>query len=437
MASIGPAVPSTQPFDDLARRRLNIIVILGTVTSAVNFLDRSVLNILAEPIKVDLGLTDTQLGILTGFAFALFYSLMGIPIARYVDRPRTDRPAVIGMCVALWSAMTVVCGLTANFVQLLIARMFVAVGESGSGPAILTLINHYVPQSLRTRTFAIYGLGVPIGTLLGLVLGGVLVDLIGWRWTFIAVGAPGLVLAVAVKIFMHEPRKDAGSENTTKTASKNPSIVDNVSLILRSSALLLILIASSLGVIVAVGLPSWTGVYLIRILGLSPTATGLILGLTFGVAGGLGTYLGGVVADRISTEDPGKTLYVPALGLVIGIPAAFIAFASSDWIIFAAFYWIVVLGASAYIGPVFSLLQLLVPSYHRATTTVIVIMFWNLIGAGLGPFLVGFGSDLLRDSLGQDSLRWALVLGHLSAILPAVLYLLAAKKVKASVETAT
>lgn len=420
MGTGGQSISSERSADPDAQRRFRTLIILGLLTATINILDRSVLNIVAEPVKRAFGLSDTQLGLLTGFAFALFYSLAGLPIARYLDRPTTHRPTVIAICIALWSALTMYCGAVTSYSQLLVARMLVAVGESGSGPALVTLIDDTAPRAARARAFAIYGLGVPLGTLLGLMLGGLLVDLVGWRLTFVLIGAPGLLLALCARIFIHEPR---AVSPTPVDVVGHPGISDNFLSIVRTPALLWLISAASIGGLVVLGLPSWTGVYLIRVMGLSATYAGMMLGLILGVGGALGTIFGGILADRLGRSDPGKALLVPAFGLLIGIPAAAVAFCSTDWQIFAACYIVTVIGAAVYIGPLFSLLQLLVKENQRATTIAIFMMLLNLIGAGVGPLLVGLGSDALQPSFGTQSLRWALIGGHCAAIVPAFFYL--------------
>jgi len=415
-------VPALDVVTASTNRHVGLLIALGMITSISNVIDRSVVNILAEPIKRDLGLSDTQLGLLTGFSFALLYSVMGLPIARYVDRPKTDRPMVIAACVALWSAMTMACGAITSFGQLLTARALVAIGEAGSGPAIVTLMNHYVTPWTRSRTFAIYGLGPPIGTLLGIVVGGFLVDLIGWRLTFVAVGAPGLVLAVLIWWLMPEPRRAARAVSSP-AAGRQPSLADNARLVVRSPSLRWLVSSAAMTGLILLGLPAWTGVYLIRVVGLTPTRTGLVLGLAFGIGGALGTYLGGLWADQLSKRDPGRALMPTVWGLLIGIPAAFPAFLSGDWRIFAVSYGLIIFGASAYLGPMFSVLQLLVSERYRATTVVITFAMLQLVGAGLGPLLIGMGSDVLRSRFGTDSLRFILLGGHVGAFVPALLYL--------------
>lgn len=406
------------------QRKLTLVMTLAFLTCLCNVLDRSVLNILAEPIKRDLGLSDTQLGLLTGFAFALFYSLAGLPIARYADRPRSDRPTAIAVCMALWSGMTMLSGLVTSFGQLLAVRTLVAVGESGSGPAVITLMNHYVPAERRSRAFGIYGLGSPLGILIGLMVGGWLVGLVGWRWAFLLVGAPGLLLAAVIRLMLPEPRRTAPNP-TRNSQGDQPSLIDNFRVIYRSPALLALTIATSTGGMFVAGLPNWTGVYLIRVLQLSPAQAGMLLGLSMGT-GAIGTFFGGAIADRLATRHAGRALLVPCLGLLLGLPAAILAFLTNDWRIFAALYWVSVVGAAAYFGPFFSVVQLLVGEKYRATTIVIILMLFNLVGVGFSSLGIGVASDVLRLRLGVDSLRWALVAGHLFAVVPAYFYFRAA-----------
>lgn len=419
----------TAPITDrvaAADRHLRMVLLLGCLAAIIAFIDRSVINIVAEAIKHDLGFSDTQLGLLTGFAFSFFYSVMGLPIARLVDRPTTSRPTVIAVCIALWSAMTAISGAAQSYAQLVVARMLVAIGEAGSGPALLTLINHYSRPETRSRAFALYGLGVPFGTLLGLMLGGFLLDHVGWRMTFVIVGAPGILFALGLWLLLPEPRRSEGVAARTG-APPQPSVLENFRIIRRSPSLFWTTVAAALGGILVLGLPSWTGVYLIRVLHLSPTHAGLILGLTLGLAGGLGTFAGGWLADRLSRDDPGRALIVPGLGMLVGIPAALVAFLSDDWRLFTAFYTVTAFGVAAYLGPLFSSLQRLADESHRASTTSIVVIFANLIGAGLGPFIVGAISDLLSPSFGAHSLRTVLIGAYIVGLLPVWCYFRAAK----------
>lgn len=405
------------------RRRVNILIALSMITFAVSFIDRSVINILAERIRIEFALSDTQLGVLTSLAFVIFYSLAGFPIAYYVDRPSTSRPRVIAICMALWSSMTMLTAFAFSYLQLLITRSLVAVGEAGASPAIMGLLHEQVPVGQRSRAFALCGMGIPIGTLIGLMLGGWLVDILGWRTTLLLVGFPGFLLAAVIVLAVRESRPGGEQSAVTPLARERVGFRGNLGVFRASTALRWLTAGMTLAATIAAGLQAWAGVYLIRTMHLSAAHAGLILGLSAGLGGGLGTYLGGAIGDRLAVEDFRRSLIVPTLGLLIGIPAVAAALCSADWRVFAAFYWITICGASAYFGPSFSLLQRLSPERFRATTTILVTIIMNLIGGGLIPSLVGVISDGLSPHLGAESLRYALGFAHLLAIIPALIYL--------------
>ncbi|MDR7155725.1 MFS family permease [Sphingobium xenophagum] len=400
------------------RTSTSVLLFFATSTATLNILDRSVLNIVAEPMRISLGLTDTQLGLLS-VCFALFYSIAGLPIAHYADRPSTDRRLVVAACVSVWSAMTVLSGLASTFVQLLFARAFVAVGESGSGPALLTLLNEAVPERVRGKAFGIYGLGAPLGILLGLAVGGYLVELVGWRMTFVIVGAPGILVAVAFKIFVRDPRRMGPMDRLAHRARFDEAL----RVMLISKPLLLLTFAAATSGLITIGLPSWTAIYLIRILHLEPGHAGLILGLILGLGGIAGTMVGGILADRMERRGVGRSLLVPAAGLALGIPAALVAFGSEDWRVFTFFYGIVAFGAFFFMGPLVSTLHSLSPASCRATVTVILFMVMNLLGGGLGPFLIGAFSANLSTKHGPEGLRWVIMAASTAALVPALLYI--------------
>ncbi|PKP97279.1 MAG: MFS transporter, partial [Alphaproteobacteria bacterium HGW-Alphaproteobacteria-13] len=292
LAAAGAASPP--PGDVSASARTMLWVLL--VIYIFNFLDRQIVNILAEPIKGELGLSDTQLGLLAGPAFAVFYALLGIPIARYADKEGTNRVRLIALALAIWSLMTAVCGLAQNFVQLLLARIGVGIGEAGCTPAAHSLITDSVKPEKRSSAIAFYGMGVPIGSLLGLVIGGVVNDLYGWRIALMLVGLPGLLLALIVLFVLREPRHLKPADPVAAPAAAPLSTGEAMREIFASRAFVAILIAASVTAFLGYGKALWTISFFIRSHGLSTTEAGLAMAVVLGLAGAFGTWLGGKMA---------------------------------------------------------------------------------------------------------------------------------------------
>ena len=213
------------------------------VVYVFNFLDRQIVNILAEPIRKDLNLSDTQIGLMTGLAFALFYTVLGLPIARYADKPTTDRGRLIAVALAIWSAMTALCGLAQNFAQLLLARIGVGVGEAGCTPAAHSLIADRVPAERRASAMAFYALGIPLGSLLGMVIGGYLADVLGWRKAFMLVGAPGVLLALFVVMLVKDKGRLAAAAGKPVHAPESMAVT--LKSLLSSRTFLILLAAAS------------------------------------------------------------------------------------------------------------------------------------------------------------------------------------------------
>ena len=323
----GIASPSADGVSAQTRTMLWILLIVYIF----NFLDRQIVNILAEPIKADLGLSDTQLGLLAGPAFAVFYALLGIPIARYADKDGTNRVRLIALALTIWSAMTAVCGLAQNFVQLLLARIGVGVGEAGCTPAAHSLISDSVAPEKRSSAIAFYGLGVPIGSLLGLILGGIVNDLYGWRIALMLVGAPGMLLALVVLFVMREPRHHRPVETTATAAPAQLPARQAMREIFSSRAFLYILIAASVTAFLGYGKALWTISFFIRSHGLSTTEAGLSMAVVLGLAGVFGTWLGGKCADLFGKRDKRHILTLPAYGMAVGAPILFLGYQMDDW----------------------------------------------------------------------------------------------------------
>jgi MFS family permease len=397
-----------------------VVLWILLVVYILNFLDRQIVNILAEPIKRDLGLSDTQIGLMTGLAFALFYTILGIPIARYADNPKTTRVGLISVSLAFWSAMTALCGLAQNFIQLLLARVGVGVGEAGCTPAAHSLISDTVAPEKRSSAMAFYGLGIPIGGLLGMVMGGLLADAFGWRVAFLVAGAPGVLLALALPFILKEPRRHGAKiSGVSPVAPDRMGLKAALAVIGRSKALVNLILAASLVAFLAYGKTVWTTIFFIRTHGLSPGQTGLWLGIGVGVAAIAGTWLGGHLADRYGAGSPKHIVTAPALGMLVAAPILFVGYWSQDWMLGLVLIVVAAVLNNFYYGPTFACVQGLVPPQARAMATAVMLFAQNLIGLGLGPLFFGMLSDAIRPFAGEESVRWVLFGAAWLGLIPA------------------
>ena len=388
-----------------------------------NFIDRQIVNILAEPIARDLGLSDTQIGLMTGLAFALFYTALGLPIARYSDRPTTHRPRLIAIALATWSLMTALCGLAQNFIQLLLARIGVGVGEAGCTPPAHSLISDIVPPEKRSSALAFYALGIPIGTLLGMLIGGFLADWVGWRKAFLFVGLPGVALGFVVWFGLKEPRRRESIE-----ALRNRGTTDTIPFgtaiktVMGSKAFVLLMVAGSAAAFLAYGKTTWTTIFFQRTHGMTPGEVGFWFGVVNGAAGIFGTWLGGYLADRFGSKNRRHVLTAPAIGMAVAVPIAFLAYQAQSWQLGLALLFLPTLLNSLYYGPTYSAAQGLVPLRTRAIAAAVLLFFQNLIGLGLGPLFFGMLSDLLRPEYGEESVRYVLYGAAFLGLIPAFFF---------------
>lgn len=391
----------------------------------LNFLDRQIVNILAEPIKRDLGLSDTQLGLLAGPAFAVFYAILGIPIARYADKAGTNRVWLISLCLAVWSAMTAVCGVAQNFLQLALARIGVGVGEAGCTPAAHSLIADSVPPEKRSSAIAFFGLGIPIGGLLGLIIGGVVNDQYGWRAALMLVGAPGILLACVLPLLIRDPRRCADSahfKKATSSANTALSVKDAAREIFASKAYLYVFIAASFTAFLSYGKGLWTISFFIRSHGLSTTEAGLAMAVALGVSGIVGTWLGGKMADIYGKRDKRHILTLPAIGMAVAAPILFAGYYAEDWRIAVALLIVPTMLNAAYYGPAYGCVQGLVRPEARAIAASLVVFGQNLIGLGMGPLLFGVLSDWLQPIAAAESVRWVLYGAAWLGLIPAFFF---------------
>ncbi len=424
---------ASAPAQATAQRGVTATLWILLIVYIFNFIDRQIVNILAEPIAKDLDLSDTQIGLMTGLAFALFYTILGLPIARYADRPTTNRPRLIAIALATWSGMTALCGYTTNFIQLLLARIGVGVGEAGCTPAAHSLISDLVPKERRASALAFYALGIPIGTLLGMIIGGLLADALGWRRAFVVVGLPGVVLAGVVFFLLKEPRKQFPTQ-VHAPAATNRAVLGSI---FGSRAMVLLLIAASSAAFLSYGKTTWATIFFQRTHGLSPGEVGLYFGIVNGVAGILGTLLGGKIADRWGATNRRHVLTAPAIGMALAAPIAYLGYSAGDWRVALALLFIPTVLNSLYYGPTYSSAQGLVTLRSRAMAAAVLLFFQNLIGLGFGPLLFGMLSDWIKPSFGEDSVQVVLYSATAMGLLPAFFFWRCSMRLNAELDQAS
>ena len=389
------------------------------LTYAFSYMDRQILSILLEDLRAEFSLSDTQLGLLSGLAFALFYSILGIPIARLADR--YNRINIISAAVALWSAVTVLCGAVTSFAQLFIARIGVGIGEAGGTPPAHSVISDYFGPSERSTAISIYSLGTAVGGLMGLVIGGTIAENFGWRWAFVAAGLPGIALALLVKLSVREPPRGSLDKDHTPTAS--PIAFRQTLLVLWNNVIYRrVTIGHVFAVFVGYGLASWLPALYLRQFELGQSAVGGIVGLINLTAGVPGLIIGGLLADRLAKSDVRWRGWVPAVAVLAALPLYLLALLVSSLWATSILFGLGIFAYSISHGPGLAVVQVVLTSNLRAQGAAFVFFFSNLIGLGIGPVLVGFISDLGQPRFGEASLNLALAVLMLMLIPAGIWY---------------
>ncbi|MCP9766402.1 MFS transporter [Lacihabitans sp. LS3-19] len=379
------------------------VLLLLTIVYVFNFIDRQILVILQEPIKAELSLSDTQLGLLTGLTFAAFYVILGIPIARFADR--SNRKNIIVASLALWSAMTAISGMSKNFFQLLLARVGVGVGEAGGSPPAHSIISDYFPLKQRATALSIYSMGIYIGILLGFIIGGVIAKSFGWRNAFYAIGIPGLLFAIIVYFSIKEPIR--GLSDAADLSSINPTLKEVLQTLMKKRTFIFVALASGFQGFSIYGIGNFMPAFLNRVHHVDIATAGIVLGLTMGIGGGIGTFLGGYLSDKNSHKDMRWHIWVPMIAGIISFPFVAITFFSNQ----VSFVYVGIFLTSCltalYLGPTIAITHSLVNAKMRAFASAILFFVLNLIGLGGGPLVIGLLSDALLPRFGDLSLRWA------------------------------
>jgi predicted MFS family arabinose efflux permease len=427
---MAPDAPGTAR--QAARYRTYVLTML-VIVYIFNFLDRQIVTILAEPIKVDLGLSDTQIGLMSGLAFAVFYTVLGIPIARLADR--ANRVSIISIALVVWSGMTAVCGLAQNFLQLLAARIGVGVGEAGCSPPAHSLIADYFPPEQRASALSIYALGIPLGSILGLLAGGWIAEFYGWRAAFFLVGLPGVALAVVFKLSVREPIRGM-SDALSRAPQALPPLGATIRTLLGNRTMVHIAMGGALTAFVGYGLGQWLPAFFIRTHGLGVGETATYFGLVLGVASAIGTYLGGMIADRLAPGDQRMYAWIPAAGVLIAFPFFVVALLLDQPYVAIVVLVTPYLLNSLWLGPAFGTIQNLAPMRMRALASAILLFILNIIGLGFGPLLVGVVSDLLVGVFGDQSLRYSILFSTAVYFWAGAHFLLAARSIRQDLDAA-
>ena len=412
--------PSETISTNYRRYALTLLFLVYTL----NFVDRQIVNILAELIKRDLHLTDWQLGSLTGLSFALFYATLALPIARLAER--SNRAKIVAISAIVWSAFTALCGAAHSFAQLFLARVGVGVGEAGCTPASQSLISDYVPREKRASAMALFSLGIPAGSLVGMALGGLVADSLGWRMSFALVGIPGVLLGILTYFTLPEPRKLAA---VATVDTKTTNLKQALHTLRTKKTYVWLTTAMAFMSFGTYGQLAFQSSYFLRnhtggldrlasqldgAIGVQLGTTGflgVVLGLVIGVFGAVGTWMGGWLSDRAGKTNVKAYVTIPAISAFLLPLSIFATYVSSNTVLVLTLIGMPMLLQSIYYGPLFGTVQSLVDPRTRATASAILLFFANLVGLGLGPLVIGVVSDILTPSLGSgDAIRWSLII---------------------------
>lgn len=400
------ALAGGQATDDrsLALRRnvaLGMLFLVGTI----NFVDRQLLSVLVEPIRAEMQFSDTQFGLLTGLAFALFYAAMGIPVAMLADR--WNRIRLIGIACVVWSGFTAACGMASSFVQLAAMRFGVGAGEAGGTAPSLSVIADYYPPAQRPLAIGLFTLNGPFGVFVGAAFGGWAAANIGWRNAFVVIGIVGIVVAPLLIWLVREPAR--GQMDTHKPADEAVPFSQSLAMFVRRRSLRMVMIGSGLAAFVSYGMLNWIPAFLMRTQGMPLSAMATWFAPAAGITFGVGIVGGGWLVSRAARKSPRAYGTIPAIATAILIPTFIAALLVDSWQVSLALMLIPMAACTAYVAPALALVQNLTPPRSRATAAAVLMLMFNIVGLGLGPLFAGIVSDALKPDYGDESLRWALM----------------------------
>lgn len=398
-----------------------------TLAYTVSIIDRMILSVLFVPIKAEFGLSDASLGLLGGLAFAVFYATLGIPIARLADGG--NRKTIIVLSLITFSVMTTLSGLVSGLLMLALLRVLVGVGEAGVNPASHSIMADYYPPARLSSAMAILMSGNSIGTIVGLVAGGIISQHFGWRMAFVAAGVPGIILALLMIPLFREPPR--GTFATAPLAAGTPTIRETARAMLARPATRYLAVALTLQATLSYGLAQWLPSFMVRSHGVDLAQAGTLLGLVVGPVGILGTVLGGRFADRAAGAGLHRIPALVALASVLAVPVLMLAFQIAGLWTFMALLLVGVFLANIYFGPAMGLVQTLVQPRMRAVTAALISLSMNLCGLGLGPVVIGTLSDRFEAAWPGSGLGGALTVTSLIGLASGYCFWLCARALKA------
>ena len=393
------------------------VLTLLTLCYTLNFIDRTIVGIIGQPLKESLGITDNQLGLLTGFAFAILYTVLGVPIARVAER--VSRVNIMAICIAIWSGFTALCGLAPNFAVMLAMRVGVGIGEAGCSPPAHSLISDYFEPKRRASALSVYAFGIPLGGMLGAIFGGLIAQYLNWRMAFFIVGIPGVLVAIALKLIVKEPPRghsetpvhplvpeDVTPDEAPAVAAATPARSFGQEVAHEAGELWYVakrifgtwsFLNMALGITLAsfagYGAGQFSSPFFIRTYGLGLALVGVLFGIIGGVASGTGTLVGGFVTDWANKRSATWYALVPGIGLGIAMPLYMLVYTRTDWHVSA---WLLLLPGVfqyTYLGPTFGVIHNAVDTRRRATATALLFFVLNLVALGFGPPFTGWLID--------------------------------------------
>ena len=407
--------------DDFSPAYTRYVLFVLFLVGVFALVDRQIFGMLIEPIKQEFAVSDTWLGLASGLSFALFFAAAGLPIARLADRG--SRRSILALGLGAWSLLTLVSGLATSFAQLVVARLAIGVGEAAGTPTAQAIISDYFPPERRARALSIYSAGASVGVVLAYLVGGLIQEQWGWRGVFIALGAPGVLLALIVRTTVREPRRgrfDGARIEPLRTR-------EALRRLLSMPAYRYIVISFALHSLAHSAASMWNPAYLARVHGLSPVEIGTLLGLGSAAFSFVGVISGGIVTDRLARTDRRWLLWLPGLATIAYAPLSWLfLFSSSSELA------IVGLATSAFLSGLgvpglHTAIQELAPPAARATASALNLLVLTLVGSGLGPTFVGIANDLFALRFGDDAIRWSLAIAALVGAVSGVQALLGAR----------